>query len=55
MMISRMIMSLKKAASSREIHVDLDVTNVLSMGLQDSLSPHRAENVRLSILRESRA
>ncbi|KAF9792646.1 hypothetical protein BJ322DRAFT_63556 [Thelephora terrestris] len=51
MMISRMIISLKKAASRGEIRADLDAQNPLSMGLQDIHSAHRVENVRLSTLR----
>ena len=51
MMISRMIMSLKEVASSRETHLVMDIPSALPMNLQDSYAPHRVESIRLSTLK----
>jgi len=42
MMISRMIMSLKKAASSPQTHMSMDIPSVFPMYSRDSYGPHQS-------------
>lgn len=51
MMISRMIISLKKAACFKT-HIIMDDQNSLPMNLQDYHRSHREESIRLSPLTE---
>lgn len=52
MMISRMIISLKKVASSGQTHMGPDVPTVIPMSLQDTYTPHRVENIHLSTFKD---
>jgi len=51
MMISRMIISLKKAASLRRLHMSMEVPNGLQTNLEDTYSHHPVDNVQLSALK----
>ena len=51
MMVTRMIISLKKAASSRQLYLDLEVRTGSPAAPQRSHSSRAAEGVRLSVLR----
>jgi len=49
MIISRIIVSLKKAASSRPLTMSLEIPTGLPMSLEDTRSPHTMDTVRLSV------
>jgi len=51
MMISRMIMSLKKAASSQQTHMGMDAPNAFPMNSRDSYRPNRVESIRFSTIK----
>ncbi|KAF9647299.1 hypothetical protein BDM02DRAFT_2718881 [Thelephora ganbajun] len=55
MMTSRMIMSLKKVASSRRTHahMSMEVPTGMPMTLRDTYSSHPVDNIQLSVFRES--
>lgn len=53
-MVTRMIISLKKAASSRQPHLDLGVSTGLQMDLQGVYSPHAVDSIPLSVFRDQR-
>jgi hypothetical protein len=52
MMTSRMIMALKKAASSRQTRMDLELPTSLPVSLQDTCPSHRVESIQLSNIKE---
>ena len=49
MMVTRMVLSLKKAASSRQPYLDLVVQTELPTDLQGT-SPHAVDDIQLSVL-----
>ena len=48
MMISRMIISLKKVTSSRKTYMGMEIPASLAMSPQDSYAPHLVESIQLS-------
>ena len=51
MMICRMAISLKKAASTEQYLGDTEVPSVLPVNLQDAHSPRAMENIQLSVFK----
>lgn len=54
MMIARIIISLKKVASSREPYIDLQVPSGLSTHLRDGHSHRTTDDIPLSVLESER-
>ena len=49
MMISRMIISLKKVACSKQTHIGgVELSNPLETNLQNSYAPHPVDSIRLN-------
>ena len=54
MMVSRIVISLKKFASERRGHLSVDVPSKMPMSVQDGYNSHPVEGIPLSVLKGER-
>ena len=55
MLVCRMIMSLRKFATTQTSHISIDLPTEPSADLRDASSPHAVNGIQLSVLEERQA